>query len=181
MIQPSKPAQLSTQSQVSPVHRDSKREALVIDDQLENRLLLRRVLTNLGYRVETAVDGEQGWRKLLQRSYRFIVTDYEMPNLDGLQLIRRIRQCPWQTIRRNQVILHSAIDDAFLRRAVLNDNRTYFFPKPLDVRRLTKLLKTVSQRTESESRDHASPPERGQGLLRLALPLTNFRKLMLDR
>jgi CheY-like chemotaxis protein len=175
MIHPSKPTQRNTKD-----HREGNRDVLVIDDRLENRLLLRRALTQLDYRVETAVDGEQGWRKLLQRSFRFIVTDYEMPNLDGLKLIERIRRCSSNRIRRSPVILHSAINDATLRRAVRGDDRTYFFPKPLDVRRLAKLLRQLSRRKEEGSRENRSPSQRTGDLLRLALPLTNFRSLMVD-
>ncbi len=175
MIQPLKPTQRNIEDR-----RNSNRNVLVIDDRLENRLLLRRVLAKLDYHVETAVDGEQGWRKLLQRSFRFIVTDYEMPNLDGLKLIRRIRHCSSSTVRRSPVILHSAINDASLRSAVRSDDRTYFFPKPLDVRRLAKLVRQLTRRKDKGSRDTTLPSNRTGDRLRLALPLTNFRNLRAD-
>jgi len=151
------------------------RNVLVVDDQAENRLLLRRVLTRLNYRVEAAADGEQAWRKLLQRNFGFVVTDYEMPRLDGLGLINRIRRCPWDGVRRRPVILHSALNnDVKLRHAVRADQRTYFFPKPLDVRRLTKLLKYMS----SPNRE-ASTGQRGW-LMRIALPINDKQNLMPD-
>ena len=164
-----RPAKLNYQSNES-----GNRDVLVVDDQAANRLVLRRTLTGLNYRVETAADGEQAWRKLLQNSFAFVVTDYEMPILDGLGLLRRIRNCPWKGIRRSPVILHSALDDERLHRTVRVDDRTYLFPKPLDVRRLTRLLQRISARSQ------ASSSTRKNWLLRMALPLNTDRKLIVD-
>lgn len=125
---------------------DSFGAALVVDDREENRILLRRTLSGRRYWVETAVDGEQAWRLVLRRRFGFIVTDYQMPELDGIELIARIRRCPRKRIRRYPIILHSAVDDATVRQAVAQDKDTFYLPKPLDVRRLDEWLRTMRGR-----------------------------------
>jgi len=64
---------------------------LLVDDHPTNRMLLLRQLNTLGYAAEAAEDGEQALR--LWRSGRFatVITDCEMPRMDGYQLARSIR------------------------------------------------------------------------------------------
>jgi two-component system, chemotaxis family, sensor kinase CheA len=45
----------------------------------------------LGHQVEEAIDGEDGWAKLTESSYDLILTDVQMPKLDGFALTRRIK------------------------------------------------------------------------------------------
>ena len=64
---------------------------LVVDDSLTSRTLERNVLSSAGYEVITAVDGEEGWSTLRREQVDLVVTDIEMPRLDGIQLTKRIR------------------------------------------------------------------------------------------
>lgn len=68
-------------------------EILVIDDEIEICQLIGRYLTGKGYSVEIALGGEEGWEKLNQSQTNFdlIITDIKMPGLDGLSLLRRLR------------------------------------------------------------------------------------------
>ncbi|MFH2204817.1 MAG: ATPase, T2SS/T4P/T4SS family [Elusimicrobiota bacterium] len=60
---------------------------LVVEDDEETRVLLERVLGNRGYAVTVACDGVEALMKLGQRRFDLILSDIEMPNLDGLKLL----------------------------------------------------------------------------------------------
>ncbi|MDP2834893.1 MAG: hybrid sensor histidine kinase/response regulator [Pseudomonadota bacterium] len=64
---------------------------LVADDSITTRTLEQSILENAGYRVQVAADGEQAWEALHNGSFDLLITDVEMPELDGFELTRRIR------------------------------------------------------------------------------------------
>ena len=68
-----------------------KPRILVADDSLTSRTLERNILSSAGYDVETAIDGEEAWRSLEQGEFDLLVSDVQMPGLDGFELTRRVR------------------------------------------------------------------------------------------
>lgn len=64
---------------------------LVADDSLTVRELERKLLTTHGYEVDTAVDGADAWNALRSGKYDLLVTDIDMPRLDGIELVKLIR------------------------------------------------------------------------------------------
>ena len=64
---------------------------LVIDDEPLVRLLVKKDLEQLGYNIETASNGEEGWNKILELTPDLVITDLNMPGLYGLELLERIR------------------------------------------------------------------------------------------
>lgn len=64
---------------------------LVVDDSITSRTLEQSVLAAAGYDVVTAVDGAEGWRAIEREAIELVVSDVEMPNLDGIGLCERIR------------------------------------------------------------------------------------------
>jgi sigma-B regulation protein RsbU (phosphoserine phosphatase) len=64
---------------------------LVVDDARDMRMVTAHLLKKLGHEVDTAIDGEDAWTKLQQYDYQIIVSDWVMPNLDGINLCRRVR------------------------------------------------------------------------------------------
>jgi two-component system sensor histidine kinase and response regulator WspE len=71
-----------------------RKRVLVIDDSLTVRELERKLLTQGGYDVEVAVDGMDGWNAIRAGRFDLIVTDVDMPRLDGIELVRLVRQDP---------------------------------------------------------------------------------------
>ncbi|TAN48673.1 MAG: hybrid sensor histidine kinase/response regulator [Methylococcaceae bacterium] len=65
---------------------------LVIDDSVNTREIERNILESYGYRVDVAVDGLDGYEKAQGGHYDLIVTDIEMPRMDGFTLTEKLRQ-----------------------------------------------------------------------------------------
>ncbi len=65
---------------------------LVIDDDKSARLLLERVLSRAGHSVTLVDSGEQGLQLLAQHNYDLIITDKNLPGVDGLEVLRLARQ-----------------------------------------------------------------------------------------
>ncbi|NMG34784.1 chemotaxis protein CheY [Azoarcus sp. TTM-91] len=74
---------------------DPKMRFLVVDDFSTMRRIVRNLLKELGYtNVEEAEDGAVALQKLNSSQFEFVVTDWNMPNMDGLTLLQTIRQTP---------------------------------------------------------------------------------------
>lgn len=65
---------------------------LIVDDDVDMRRLLLGILQRWGYDVVPAADGAEAWEVLQSQPISFVITDWTMPNLDGLELCRRIRE-----------------------------------------------------------------------------------------
>jgi len=72
----------------------SKFTVLVVDDEPDKRQLLKIALEMAGYNVHTANDGAQGLAAVEAHSFDLIVTDVMMPNIDGYEMVKRIRANP---------------------------------------------------------------------------------------
>ncbi len=72
--------------------RTERRRALVVDDSLSVRKTLSQLLTDAGYEVRTARDGFDALDALAREKADIVLTDLEMPNLNGLDLTRRLRR-----------------------------------------------------------------------------------------
>lgn len=71
---------------------DDKTRFLVVDDFSTMRRILRNLLKELGYtNVDEAEDGVAALHKLESQPYDFVITDWNMPNMDRLTLLRKIR------------------------------------------------------------------------------------------
>ncbi len=69
-----------------------KRKILLVEDSIPIRTQMKRILESAGYDVTAAVDGADGFNKLRTGTFDAVVSDVQMPNLDGLQLTAKIRQ-----------------------------------------------------------------------------------------
>jgi two-component system sensor histidine kinase and response regulator WspE len=68
------------------------RRVLVVDDSITVRELERQLLEGRGYVVDTAVDGVDGWNAVRSGRYDLVVSDIDMPRMDGIQLVRHIKE-----------------------------------------------------------------------------------------
>jgi chemosensory pili system protein ChpA (sensor histidine kinase/response regulator) len=107
---------------------------LLIDDSLSIRKFVGRMLESAGYQVDTAVDGEEGLRKASGRSYRLILTDLEMPKLNGYEVIQALRSRP-QTQKTPIIVMTTRAGDKH-RQMAISIGASSYIAKPVEERAL---------------------------------------------
>ena len=71
-----------------------RKRVLVVDDSFTVREVERKLLANRGYDVEVAVDGMDGWNAVRTGQFDLVVTDIDMPRMDGIELVTLINKDP---------------------------------------------------------------------------------------
>ncbi len=117
-----------------PAAPAAKKRVLVVEDTLTTRTLEKNILEAAGFDVTTAVDGEDALIKLHEKTFDIVVTDVQMPRLDGFRLTERIKRDG--RFRDLPVILVTALQteadkkrgieagaDAYLTKAVFDQKR----------------------------------------------------------
>ncbi|MGK5089396.1 response regulator [Bdellovibrionota bacterium FG-2] len=110
---------------------------LVIDDEETIREGLAKLLKLDGYEVLTAVDGPHGLEAFDRFDPNIVLTDIKMPHMDGIEVLKRIREKSQQT----GVILITGHGDRDLAIRALRDGAFDFFNKPVDFDKLSHLIK----------------------------------------
>lgn len=73
---------------------DVKRRILVVDDSITVREMERKLLESKGYQVEVAVDGMDGWNAVRSNEYDLVVSDIDMPRMNGIEFVSHIKSHP---------------------------------------------------------------------------------------
>ena len=115
-----------------------EQKILLIDDSLSIRKFVGRMLETAGYEVDTAVDGEEGLRKASAKNYRLILTDLEMPKLNGYEVIQALRSRS-QTQQTPIIVMTTRAGDKH-RQMALNVGASSYIAKPVEERALIQEL-----------------------------------------
>lgn len=78
----------------SMVSSQKQKRILVVDDSITVREVESRLLHNYGYEVETAVNGMDAWNAVRMNKYDLVITDVDMPRMNGIELLKLIRGDP---------------------------------------------------------------------------------------
>jgi two-component system chemotaxis response regulator CheY len=115
---------------------------LVVDDQLTMRALVRTGLQQLGFAdISEAPDGEEALRVMLTKPTQLVISDFNMPKLDGLGLLRAIRA--HEPIRTTAfIMLTGRADKELVQRAVQYGVNNYLV-KPFTVTILKEKIEAV--------------------------------------
>ncbi len=111
---------------------------LVVDDRWENRSVLVELLEPLGFQIMEAEDEEAGLCMIRQQTFDLVITDIMMPRLNGLDMLRQLRQD--DAYRALTVIISSASVSEMDRHASLAAGGDDFLPKPVDAKMLLAML-----------------------------------------
>jgi two-component system KDP operon response regulator KdpE len=115
---------------------------LVVDDEPQVARLVTSVLASRGYEVRTASDAESAMSLLRARGPALVITDLEMPHVDGVELCRRIRQ-----VSNVQVIVVSGSVDGRSEVAALDAGADDYLVKPLCTDKLLARVRVALRRS----------------------------------
>ncbi len=124
---------------------------LVAEDDNISAEILRHLLEQFGYEVTTADNGREAFEQIRTGQYRLVVSDWEMPEMTGIELCRRIRQRQWSSyIYVILVTSHNSVENVV---EGLDAGADDFLTKPFQPEELRVRLRTGERILSLESRD----------------------------
>ena len=118
---------LSRVQQQGTVAGKKRKRVLVVDDSLTVREVERKLLGSRGYEVEVAVDGMDGWNAARTGHFNLVVTDIDMPRMDGIELVTLINKDP--KLKSLPVVVVSYKDRDEDRQRGLEAGAAYYLTK----------------------------------------------------
>lgn len=122
------------------------KKLLVVDDEPDARMLLRAILEQCGAEVETAENAAETLSLLKEKSFDILVSDVGMPEVDGYELIRKIREMEKGTGKRLPAVALTAFARAEDRLKALSAGFNMHIPKPVEP---AELIVVIANLTES--------------------------------
>ncbi|MDO9416082.1 response regulator [Pararhizobium sp.] len=119
-----------------------KIKVLIVDDQVTSRLLLGDALQQLGFKqITVAGDGEQGAKIMAQQPHHLVISDFNMPKMDGLGLLAAVRSNP-ATKKAAFIMLTAQGDRALVTKAAaLGANNV--LAKPFTIEKMKAAIEAV--------------------------------------
>lgn len=121
--------------------QESKHNILVVDDEPQITRVLKTTLSAQGYGTRTASDGEQALQVMESWAPDLIITDLRMPNIDGLELCRRIRKDS-----RVPIIVLSVKGEESIKVEALDAGADDYITKPFSVNELLARVRATFRR-----------------------------------
>lgn len=118
--------------------QDSK--VLIVDDFGDTGTILVQMFDHLNVATESTNNPEQAFSKIGEKNYRLVIADSRMPKVDGVSLLKRIRQCSPDT----KVVIMSTFDSRHTQKMVVADGIDYYLPKPVKLQHLEQMLTELS-------------------------------------
>ncbi|MFN7016288.1 MAG: sigma-54-dependent transcriptional regulator [Fimbriimonadales bacterium] len=131
---------------------------LIVDDELNIRRVLERAFTKEGYQVYTAEGGHQALRILEETPCDLVLTDVVMPDMTGLELLKRARQ----KYPNLQVILMTAYGTIPMAVEAMRAGAFDFLTKPLEMEVLRKVVRNALQEPTTAKPNERKPARRKQ-------------------
>jgi two-component system, OmpR family, response regulator len=123
-----------------------KYEILVVEDDTDSRELLRESITIGGYSVTTAEDGLDALNKITKNQYDLIVSDINMPKLDGYQLIQKLRESNNET----PILVLSARSETVDKNLGLRLGADDYMTKPFSLEEILLRINAILRRAGSQ-------------------------------
>jgi CheY-like chemotaxis protein len=114
---------------------------LVVDDEHEVCRLFKTTVEPLGVEVRTCADGQEAALILANEKFDGIMLDVAMPNLDGFELIRKIRSTPLN--QQAPIMVMTGLDDVDTMRRAFEAGATFFIGKPFSREKIYAIFRTA--------------------------------------
>ena len=114
---------------------------LAVDGSASMRQMVSFTLQNAGYDVTEAVDGQDALEKASQRDFDLVLTDQNMPRLDGLGLTKKLRDQP--KFKSTPILILTTESSNEMKQAGRNAGATGWMVKPFDPAKLIEVIKKV--------------------------------------
>lgn len=114
---------------------------LAVDDSPSMRKMVSFTLTGAGYQVVEAVDGVDAYEKAQAHNFDLVLTDQNMPRLDGLGLTRKLRDHP--QFKTTPILILTTESSDLMKQAGRAAGATGWLVKPFDPARLLEVIKKV--------------------------------------
>ncbi len=121
----------------------SYKRILIVDDSITTRTMIKNILLNTGYEVDTVEDAEEALIKLKHGHYDLIMTDLTMPKIDGYEFIERLRND--EMYADIPIVVMSSIEEAKARKQLQNKNAIDFYvsKENFDQQEFSKQIKKI--------------------------------------
>lgn len=114
---------------------------LAVDDSASMRQMVSFTLKNAGFNVVEAVDGQDAYEKANGREFNLVLTDQNMPRLDGIGLTRKLREHPkFKTV---PILILTTESSDQMKQAGRAAGATGWLVKPFDPNRLIEVIRKV--------------------------------------
>lgn len=123
-------------------HQADALRVLVVDDSAVSRVLVEAALAELGHVCQTARDGHEALQQVMAGDWDLVVSDLQMPAMDGLALARALRAMPGERGRLPMIAM-TAEDGADSRRRCLAAGFDDWLAKPVDAVALAAAIERV--------------------------------------
>jgi two-component system, chemotaxis family, chemotaxis protein CheY len=114
---------------------------LAVDDSASMRQMVSFTLKSAGYNVVEAVDGQDAWEKAGSRSFDLVLTDQNMPRLDGIGLTRKLRDTA--QFKNTPILILTTESSDQMKQAGRSAGATGWLVKPFDPTKLIEVIKKV--------------------------------------
>jgi two-component system chemotaxis response regulator CheY len=114
---------------------------LAVDDSPSMRKMVTFTLTGAGHQVVEAVDGQDAYEKAQAQSFDLVLTDQNMPKLDGLGLTRKLREHP--RYKSTPILMLTTESSDLMKQAGRTAGATGWLVKPFDPARLLEVINKV--------------------------------------
>ena len=123
---------------------ESKATVLIVDDEKCIRDILTRIIEREGIIVTIATDGTEAYEKIQNSQYDYVISDINMPNMTGLELLKKIKDLNIDT----RVLLITSKAGEYSPKKILSEGADYFITKPFKNVEIAQTLRTMEYKRQ---------------------------------